>query len=396
MDPISYYAEHGARVSRSQSKAKSRPSTDISTATQGPAKPATAPPLDGRPEPGNSSKPSGSDVEEDEKREPNPAELEAFVRELRVVSNADKARLVDFNKTHPVECALCLSQNVECRLSPTASRCDLCTQRHRKCSRTVVFQQWLLRQRFNISWEHAEEALKRYAPDAPGSAPRAEPDVRVSPRTPVPRVRNAPAPSNTPAVAPTTKRVVLSLPSLPDRKRRKVEVEPEAKSTAAVRPGREILPAPTGGTRKTKQALEREMRHTSPGGTRAVLAARVAATEARLDAVEARLDAPGGHRLGDATRHSVATELGRIIDKLGDDGDVQGAMQGMRALRASLLEDEDADADMAAPGEELLLGGEQDAPSELDTDTVLPEVNGNADSAPAAVVDSTTDLASSA
>ncbi|KAJ7465231.1 hypothetical protein FB451DRAFT_432467 [Mycena latifolia] len=347
MDLISYYAMHGPKKSRSSgSAAKSSADT---------TKDATTPIGHGRPEQ-HGDKASESDIEEDDGREINSEELGAFMRQLRFLSIAEKAKLLEFNRTHPVECTTCLKQNVECRLSRTSPRCEGCFTRHRSCSRTIVFQQWMIRHKFNLSWEKADEVLKS-APDIASSA-----EVRTSPRTPVPRVRKPPAGISVPIDAPALvrersrplKRLVVSVPPRADRKRRKIalEIKPDPKPEQ----GRVILPAPSSPETR-KQVLERkETKRTSSGtqaGSRAVLDARVTATEERLDAIEARLQMP---RLGHATRQSVVRELGRAIADLEGDGNVQSAIQRMRALHTSLLEDEDV---IIPDPSEGLLDGEQ-------------------------------------
>ncbi|KAJ7134247.1 hypothetical protein C8R44DRAFT_848895 [Mycena epipterygia] len=205
----------------------------------------------------------------------------------------------------------------------------------------------------------------------------------------------APLFTHEPLLSPShpQKRLVLLGPPRADRKRRETlepeepEPEPEPEFQAESEPGREILPAPLSdgkpSVHEKKQAPARDKKRTPRAGrteTRATLAARLAATEARLDAIEAQLQMPVEPRIEGAMRRHVVGELDRAIAEL--EGNVQDASERMRALHASLLEDEDdfvlRGGDWG-PGEELQFDDEQDGqlhPVEQE-DYVLPNLSGD-------------------
>lgn len=156
---------------------------------------------------------------------------------------------------------------------------------------------------------------KRAAPSGP---PRADhkrrkvlvPELELEPK-PEPEAESEPGREILPAPLFTRnslsrslppKRLVLLGPPRADRKRRETlapeepEPEPEFEFQPEPEPGREILPAPLSDDKSSipekKQAIGRNKKRAPRAGgteTRAVLAARLAATEARLDAIEARL-----------------------------------------------------------------------------------------------------------
>ncbi|KAJ6480104.1 hypothetical protein DFH09DRAFT_1214655 [Mycena vulgaris] len=347
MDLINYYAKHGPKIPP-PGAAKSSSSNAGASKQDSP----TVKPIHNGQNGAILAEGYESDVEEDDTQEIPPAELAAFVRQLGPYpSHIVKAKLLEFNKTHSVECAGCIDRNLECRISRVGGvRCDACASRAKRCSRSDVFNRWMVRHKFCLSWEKAGEILQRgqllclstkNAPDASTTAG----ELRTSPRTPIPRVRKAPTGVAVAIDAPALvherprppKRTTVSGPPRADRKRRKVEVNLEPGPEPDSEAGREILPAPPS-TREPKPALGRDRKRPASSasrlGTRGVLAARVTATEERLDAIEARLPMP----LERATRQHVVAELDRALAELEGNGDVQGAAQRMRALQASLLE----------------------------------------------------------
>ncbi|KAJ7202851.1 hypothetical protein GGX14DRAFT_462652 [Mycena pura] len=363
MDLVQYYAKYGRKVISSTGETAQQQSSSSS-------------PPDAI---------ADSDIEEDDSKEIPRAELVAFIKELRSTNKQAwiKPHILLFNKTRQVECAVCMAANKECRLATMdAMRCELCVVRKRTCSRAEVFNRWMVRHKFCLSWQKSDEVLKnglleyqnaRAAAAVPDDsrdkagtgapASDASPESRTSLRTPVPRVRKAPAGISTTIADPVlgrgdrpNKRAAppASGPPRAERKRRKMAAEvsptPASASTPAARPGREIIPARVvlrvPGANKSEAVPGSESRALRKGGVSvpaddADLSARVAATEARLDAIEERLQMPREPSLLEhSARQRVVAELGRAIAELESDGDgVQNATARLRVLQASLLPD---------------------------------------------------------
>ncbi|KAJ7037816.1 hypothetical protein C8F04DRAFT_1091630 [Mycena alexandri] len=340
-----------------------------------------------------------SDVEEDDAQAVPLDELVLLVRQLRngIATQISRDEIVKFNRTHRVECPGCTKQNRECRITASHIRCDACMTKRRLCLRTDVFNQWMIRHKFKLSWEKAGDMLKHgqqlLRDNPPPKAPRRRKteaeaprkpkteedatllaqtpmlstptpmqvastsrEVRTSPRTPVPRVRKEPAgvvvsiegPSGT--RRRSEKRAAPLGPPRADHKRRKIlgpevpviRLEPERhtdpelqpKPESAVQAGREILPAPSSVAASKKQVRLLVKEPTPAAETDAVLSARVTATEQRLDALEVRL------HMSELGRKRVVGELNSVIDDLESTGDVRTAAERLRAVHASLLQEE--------------------------------------------------------
>ncbi|KAJ7211801.1 hypothetical protein B0H12DRAFT_387032 [Mycena haematopus] len=285
----------------------------------------------------------------------------------------------------------------------------------------------MCRHKFKISQTKAEQVLKhgqllmRSKNAVASKEPKLEEDevsalapstsARTSHRIPVPCVRKEPTGITTsiepPILGRPPKRTVLSGPPRADRKRRKVldpefefdelqsEEKPEFESASAFNPGngREILPAPqfgqelpdaTGSVPVEKPAPTKSHEHTSTvrarrPDNRALISARLTQTEKRLDALEARLRKT---ELGLATRQHVVSELNGTIGELEGNSDVQSAAGRLRALHASLL-DEEADSVSAGgvwdPNDEVLIDDEQDGQEHgVAPDGVVEDLEGGA------------------
>ncbi|KAF7357579.1 hypothetical protein MSAN_01354300 [Mycena sanguinolenta] len=326
-----------------------------------------------------------SDVEEDDAKEIPSDELRAFMLLLRSTNSSEMMpHVIKFNATQYIQnCNYCKSLNSECKVNPTASRCQLCQTKKRTCSRTEYFKQWMCRHKFKISWTKAEEVVKRgwvlvrnanlVAPEEKteadqASASAASTGVRTSSRIPVPRVRKEPTGITTSLEVHSRprKRTLPSGPPRADRKRRKVtlkvrdpeshELKPEPKSepefVSVPNPvnGREILPAPQSDRKPTQSNISRFFKmpalesHEPTNIVRArrpdprtVILSRLAETEKRLDALEARMRTT---ELGLATRQHVVSELSGVIGQLENNRDLQGATSRLRALHASFLDEE--------------------------------------------------------
>ncbi|KAJ6511942.1 hypothetical protein C8R47DRAFT_1207307 [Mycena vitilis] len=299
MDLIQYYAKFGAKpaLSNKDGAQKKSSSSDTSSKTSLPASqdaPKAAPPIahihsEPRSDYHFDDAPD-SDVDEDDTKDLSHNELVSLMRRLRQPSSVEMRPQVEmFNKSHRIECELCTEKNKECRVQLGSVRCQLCSERNRVCLRSLVFYQWAIRHKFQLSWEKAGEALKlgerlmlstkkeKPAPKKP-AVPRkpifkkeekeqpaiasTSREVRTSPRTPVPRIRKEPAgitvSLDTRSRSRGRKRALTSAPR-GERKRRKVasaapeEPEPFVKTEAdpdteldseSVEPGREIMSAP--------------------------------------------------------------------------------------------------------------------------------------------------------
>ncbi|KAJ7719951.1 hypothetical protein B0H16DRAFT_1700117 [Mycena metata] len=338
-----------------------------------------------------------SDVEEDDAQDVPPDELVLLVRQLRngIATQISRDEIVKFNRTHRVECPACTKQNRECRITSSHIRCDACMTSRRLCVRTEVFNQWMIRHKFKLSWEKAGEMLKhgqqllrdnpppksprrrktevdtqrtpKVEEDAPSLTPApmlptptptptqvaSTGEVRTSPRTPVPRVRKEPAGVVVSLEAGTRhrseKRAAPSAPPRADRKRRKIsksevpvlKLEPERntdfeqpKPGSAVQAGREILAAPSSSAGTSKKQVRLLVKKPAPAAEiDAVLSARVTATEQRLDALEVRL------QMSELGRKRVAGELNSVIDDLEGNGDVRTATERLRAVLAHTEEE---------------------------------------------------------
>ncbi|KAF8208512.1 hypothetical protein K438DRAFT_275894 [Mycena galopus ATCC 62051] len=222
----------------------------------------------------------------------------------------------------------------------------------------------MVRHKFDISWKKAEDVLEhgrllmRNAKDAPEESKTTEEDkqakkapvvsasARVSPRTPIPRIRKEPEPIEVPQshARPPKRASTSDAGPSADRKRQKVqgsELNPEPESASGR--GREILPAsqfahkpvPEKPTTKAPAPTKPHKRVRGPD-PRTLISARLTATEKRLDELEARLKKT---ELGLPTRQHVAAELNGAIGELEGNGNVRGATGRLRALQASLLEE---------------------------------------------------------
>ncbi|KAJ7163119.1 hypothetical protein C8R46DRAFT_1102549 [Mycena filopes] len=346
-----------------------------------------------------------SDVEEDDDQDVPPDELVLLVRQLRnTITQISRDEIVKFNRTHRVECPACTKHNRECRITASRVRCDDCLTKRRLCSRTDVFNQWMIRHRFKLSWEKAADTLKRgqqlLRDNPPPKAPRRRKteeqarkpkieevvpalpiptptppqsastsrEVRTSPRTPVPRIRKEPSGVVVPIEVPRPrpqKRPAPSGESRADHKRRKVapvlKAEPEAKlappkppppkPAAPANAGREIVPA--SGSRKQVRLLVTAPTPVAPVApiiniaACPILTARVIATEQRLDALEARQQKL---EFGRTARQRVVDELNTAIAHLEGSGDIQSATERLRAIYASLYAEEEEESTSAGDG----------------------------------------------
>ncbi|KAJ7164768.1 hypothetical protein C8R43DRAFT_988348 [Mycena crocata] len=381
MDLINFYAQYGPKIPLVDGAASqkmtpdSKPQEKSAPPAQSAVSTNNTPVSNGH----SAHKPSApeSDIEEDDTKEIPENELILLVRQLRSPTQyAIRPQTIRFNETHNIECGQCIGQNAECKIKFDNGRCQRCREQKQPCSRTEVFNQWVIRHRFNLSWKKAETVLKhgqhllrsspqvaRVEAESPTPGPGVE--VRTSPRTPVPRVRLAPTgiaddPPSRSRSRPQ-KRHVLGPPHA-DRKRRKLltpepklepqpelMLEPESPESSA---GREILAAPPSEREpsarekkskavreKKKQVTARDERRAMPNAKpRALLSARVTATESRLDAIENQL-----RMRSDQTRQRVVAELDGVIGQLEGTGDVQGATARLRALHSSFLEEEEED-----------------------------------------------------
>ncbi|KAJ7602205.1 hypothetical protein DFH06DRAFT_1488860 [Mycena polygramma] len=301
MDLIQYYAKFGAKPALSNKDGAQRKSSssDTSSKTSLPASQDAHEPVP--PITHISSAPRSdyhfddapdSDVDEDDTKDISQNELVSLMRRLRQPTSVEiRPQVEAFNRTHRIECELCTEKNKECRVQVGSVRCRLCSERNRTCVRSQVFYQWVIRHKFQLSWERAGEALKlgerlmlstkkeKPAPTKPvvprksffKTEEKEEPavastsrEVRTSPRTPVPRVRKEPTgitvSLDTRSRSRGQKRALTGAPR-GERKRRKVvpaapepmapelvvktepNPEPELDSEPA-EPGREILSAP--------------------------------------------------------------------------------------------------------------------------------------------------------
>ncbi|KAJ6620697.1 hypothetical protein B0H10DRAFT_1044660 [Mycena sp. CBHHK59/15] len=406
MDLISYYAQHGPQTPASEGASKETTSKTIATSVEIEHKEA----LD------------DSDVEEDDSQEVLREEVLALMHSLRFPGAELRARVIPFNNANPtLGCTTCTAQNIDCKIDHGARlRCQRCSSKRTICSRTEVFNRWIIRHKFRVSWERAAEiledgwALVRLGKQGAEGADtktkakaRARPPafspktpvtgaVRISSRTPVPRVRKAPAvlvaPDDTPSPRVRSrpgKRRAPAGPSRVDRKRRKVKAEPESEAEpkfedaepepepAAEAESEEETEArseperkPTSrekkrasGREKQRGALAQKQNRATRLAvpSRAELSARLAATEARLDALEVRLQAQTTPEprptLSNATRERMTFELNLAIGEVV--GNAQAAVERLRALRGSLArEDIDADGEEDADDHEgFSLGG---------------------------------------
>ncbi|KAF7365515.1 hypothetical protein MVEN_00424600 [Mycena venus] len=429
MDLIQYYAKYGpkARSNGDASPTKSSTSDRDLGSDASPKKLSTSganlkvPSLQAAPAVSARANyhfdaPEDSDVEEDDSKDVSSQELRELMNQLRTpTSNEMRPRIIQFNKTHHVECNLCTDLNAECRITATSTLCQLCATKKRRCFRTDVFYQWTIRHKFNLSWTKAEEVLqeglllmrtkkepvsrgKDFVPKAEANESANVPvastsmEVRTSPRTPVPRVRKEPASIVAPIKTPTLgrarsrapKRALVSAPPRPDHKRRKVvafetpELKAEPEPTSIPERGREILSAPQFERKRMSERLNKPLVITLPalnkssepetavqeppssGSPDPHLSARVTETEKRLEAVEAQLRMA---ELGFVTRRRVVAELDGVIGALEGNSDVHVATDRLRALHSSLLEEEE-DLFPANrswdPSQELLLDDEPD------------------------------------
>ncbi|KAJ7457611.1 hypothetical protein B0H11DRAFT_207379 [Mycena galericulata] len=407
MDLISYHAKHGPKASNANGATSQKtPSGNTAknlngTSQQAPA--AASGRTAGRP--GLTAiEPVDSDVEEDDSKEVPPEELRVLIGQLRHPTVPPMlAQLMEFNKTHAVECARCIGRNQECRVTAQNLRCDHCSVKKLLCTRSGVFGRWVVRHRFNLSVEKAEEVWnqgqaeldqpsrkresqpKKERPSAKANLADVIPaEVRTSPRTPVPRIRQEPKaiatptpPTDTltasrarPRVPKRAAPALLSGPPRADRKRRKVlapeyqaepelqgpqpepefqepEPKPEPEPERASEAGREILAAPVSaapmphGENNVKPVMlaRGAMRRVVPAGStrrrtgpRALLSERVTSTETRLDAFETRLQ---------TLEDRVVSEVDVAIGELEGSGDARVVAERLRALRSSLLREQE-------------------------------------------------------
>lgn len=178
MDLITYYAKFGPKVSRSNGDPSSQKSSSSDATSSQQASVPTVPIIpvhNGRRPDYGFDDTLDSDVEEDDTQEVPHQELLLFIHQMRSPTLAMKAQVTLFNKTHRVvsfcysfvthidvekECDGCMNRNIECRVTESSQRCQLCTTKRRQCSRTEVLYQWMVRHKFKLSWKKAEEVLK--------------------------------------------------------------------------------------------------------------------------------------------------------------------------------------------------------------------------------------------
>ncbi|KAF7297633.1 hypothetical protein MKEN_01386300 [Mycena kentingensis (nom. inval.)] len=107
--------------------------------------------------------PNDSDFEVDDDADIPEDQLTHLIRALRrPTSELCKAETSHFESTrHSKACELCVGRALACQygIKGKGLRCELCAKRHNICSRNEVFNAWMVRRTFRLSWTRAEEML---------------------------------------------------------------------------------------------------------------------------------------------------------------------------------------------------------------------------------------------